>query len=171
MIRASRVGAALLCSACLFAACGTSSPPSTTTTSTTTSTTTTTAVAVARDLVVTPAVRAGLITADAAYHSLPVSDYTGLDPGMTYYAFDPADDTYYAAAGLIASPNSQRAQIGDQDDGGYNLFTRSSPATTWTVYNDGLGAAQDSTCPISIPASVLAAWNWKPKSCFPPLSP
>jgi len=171
MIRAWQAGAALLCSALVLAACGTSTPPTTTTTTSTTSTTTTTTVAVTRDLVVTPAIRAGLMAADAAYHSLPVSDYTGLDPGMTYYAFDPANSTYYAAAGLIASPNSQQAQIGDQDDGGYNLFTRSSSTTTWTVYNDGLGAAQDSVCPISIPASVLAAWNWKPKSCFPPQSP
>jgi hypothetical protein len=167
MIRAWHVGTALLCSACLLAACGTSTPPSTTSTTSTTTTTN----AVTRDLVVTPAVREGLTAADAAYHSLPVSDYTGLDPGVTYYAFDPTNNTYYAAAGLIPSPNSQRAQIGVQDDGGYNLFTRSSLTTTWTVYNDGLGAAQGSICPLSIPAAVLAVWNWKPKSCFPPRLP
>jgi hypothetical protein len=87
---------------------------------------------------------------------------------MTYYAFDPANMTYYAAAGLDASPNSLQAQIGDQDDGGYNIFVRVATATTWTVYNDGLGAAQDVKCPITFPPSVLAVWDWKAASCFPP---
>ena len=173
MIRAWPAATALHCGACLLGACGTSTTPSTTTTSPSTPTTASTAttIAVTRNLIVTPAIRSGLISADAAYHSLPVTDYTGLDPGMTYYAFDPTNSTYYAAAGLIASAKSIKAQIGDQDDGGFNLFTRPSTTTKWTVFNDGLGAAQDSICPISIPAAVLAVWNWKPNSCFPPQSP
>jgi hypothetical protein len=158
--------------ALLLGACGRTTP-ATTTTSTTTSSTTTTVISTTtgeavQKLNVTAAVRLSLLDADAAYHQLPTTDYTGLIPAMTYYAFDPADHTYFAAAGLVPSKNSLKAQIGVQDDGGYNLFTKLSGSSTWTVYDDGLGAAQDSTCPITIPAGVLAAWNWKVKSCFPP---
>jgi predicted lipoprotein with Yx(FWY)xxD motif len=130
--------------------------------------TTTTTVAATQNLSITPAVIKSLLQAGAAYHSLPSKDFTGLAPGMTYYAFDPANNTFYAAAGLDASPNSLQAQIGDQDDGGYNIFVRVATATNWTVYNDGLGAAQDVKCPITFPGSVLAVWNWKAGSCFPP---
>ncbi len=135
-----------------------SSPSSTTTTTTSASTT---------DLVVSASVRASLLDAAAAYHQLPPKDYVGLDPHMTYYAFDPTTDLYYAAAGLLPSPHSLRAQVGTQDDGAYNLFTH-APHAGWTVFNDGLGAAQGATCPISIPASVLAVWHWRAGSCFPP---
>jgi hypothetical protein len=122
----------------------------------------------AQDLVVTAAVRTSIFDALAKSHQLPPKDYVSLIPKRTYYAFNPANRTYYAAAGLVASPHSLPAQVGTQDDGGYQLLTHKSGVATWKVYNDGLGGAEGSTCPIAIPASVLAAWNWKPKSCAPP---
>jgi hypothetical protein len=122
----------------------------------------------ARDLVVTAAVRVSIFDALAKSHQLPTKDYVSLIPKMTYYAFDPATMTYYAAAGLVASPHSLKAQVGTQDDGGYQLLTHRRGVAAWKVYNDGLGGAEGSICPITIPSSVLAAWNWKPKSCAPP---
>ena len=145
----------------------TTAPTTTTSTTTTTTLATTTTSAAARNVVVTAAVRQSLLDAGAAYHQLPASDYTGLTAGKTYYAFDPATNTYYAAAGLMASSSSVQAQVGDQDDGAYNLFTMVAGASAWKVYNDGLGGAQGSTCPITIPAGVLAVWKWKPNSCYP----
>jgi hypothetical protein len=121
-----------------------------------------------QNLSVTTSVINGLLDAGARYHQLPDRDFTGLAPGTAYYAFDPATNTFYAGASLVASPKSLQAQIGDQDDGSYNLFVRVATAKNWTVYNDGLGAAQDSTCPLAIPPSVLAVWNWRAKSCYPP---
>jgi len=167
MKRTLWVGCSVLSCALLLAACGSPSATPTTQTSATVATTTTTNLAT-QNLSVTPAVIKSLLQAGAAYHQLPTSDYTGLDPGTTYYAFDPATKTFYAAAGLAPSPHSLKAQIGAQDDGGYNLFTRVARANNWTAYNDGLGAAQGSICPLSIPASVLAVWHWKAKSCYPP---
>jgi hypothetical protein len=117
---------------------------------------------------VTPSVRASLLAAGAASHQLPVSDYTGLAAGTTYYAYDPTTYTYYAAAGIDASPNSLAAQVGDQDDGGYLLFTETNGATSWKVYNDGLGGAEGSVCPITIPTAVLDVWSWKANSRYPP---
>jgi hypothetical protein len=124
---------------------------------------------VAKNLVVTSAVRTSLLDAGAAYHQLPVKDYVGLAKGMTYYALDVTTKTYYAAAGLDPSPKSLQAQIGAQDDGGYNLFVRASGAKKWKIYNDGLGAAHDTKCPITIPSAVLKVWDWRLR-CFPPQS-
>ncbi len=121
----------------------------------------------ARNLVVTPSVRQSLFDADAAYHSFPTSDYVGLANGTTYYAFDEQNQRYYAAARLVPNARSQGAQVSTQDDGGYNLFVKLRDSTKWKVYNDGLGGAQDSTCPITIPAAVRKVWNWTDHPCYP----
>ena len=113
--------------------------------------------AVAKNLVVTPAVRVSLLDAGAAYHQLPVKDYVGLAKGMTYYA----------AAGLDPSPTSLQAQVGAQDDGGYNLFVRAKGAKKWSIYNDGLGGSEGAKCPITIPSAVLKVWDWSLR-CAPP---
>jgi hypothetical protein len=155
---------ALFSGSLFLSACGstTTTPTTTTTTSAPPSTT-----GVTRDLVVTPAVRTSLLDAAAAYHQLPASDYVGLDAGTAYYAFDPTTNLYYAAAGLRPSSHSLPAQVGTQDDGAYNLFTRAPGTTTWTVYNDGLGGVQGTKCPLVIPSEVLKVWNWKVKTCYP----
>ena len=166
----------------LLAACGSAAPSPTTTAPTTsvpttsvpttlaptTTMATTTTVAATENLEVTPAVRQSLLAAGAATDQLPVTDFVGLRAGTTYYAFDPVTDLYYAAAALEASSTSTSAQVATQDDGAYNLFTRTSPTAAWKVYNNGLGAAQDSVCPITLPAAVLGVWNWKANSCYPP---
>lgn len=159
---------ALLSSALLLTACGSATESTTTTTPGATIAPSSTTSDVTRDLAVTPEVRQSLLDAAVASHQLPPSDYVGLVAGTTYYAFDPSTGFYCAAAGLSPSPKSLRAQVGTQDDGAYNLFTRAAGTSTWTVYSDGLGAAQSSTRPIVIPAAVLAAWNWKVDSCQPP---
>jgi hypothetical protein len=163
MQRSLVVVPAIIASACVLSACGSTATPTTTTTTVTTTTN-----AMTRNLVVTPSIRQSLLDAAAKYHSLPNTDYVGLDAGRTYYAFDPSTNTYYAAAGLNPSPKSMPAQVGTQDDGAYNLFTRAADAATWTVYNDGLGGVQGTKCPITIPATVLSVWNWKANSCYPP---
>jgi hypothetical protein len=121
-----------------------------------------------KNLVVTNAQRQSLLDAAAAYHQLPAKDYTGLQKGNTYLAFDGSNHTYYAAAGLVPSSKSLQAQIGTQDDGSYNLFTKKQGKKNWIVYNDGQGAVPGSKCPITIPASVVKVWNWKKGSCYPP---
>jgi hypothetical protein len=121
----------------------------------------------AKNLIVTPAVRKSLLDADAKAHSYPVADYRGLAPGETYYAFDEQNDRYYAAAGLVANSRSLGAQVSTQDDGGFNLFYRSKNSSTWKVFDDGLGGAEGSTCPIVIPLAVRQVWNWTMHPCYP----
>jgi hypothetical protein len=157
----------LMASTLGFAACGSAATAPPRGTSTSSVTPTAKAGTLAKNLIVTPAVRKSLFDADAAYHSYPPSDYRGLAPGVTYYAFDSQNDRYYAAAGIIPNSKSMGAQVGTQDDGGYNLFVMKRGATKWTIYDDGLGGAQDSICPIVIPAPVRKVWNWTMHSCYP----
>ena|ERR1019366_8221939 len=141
-----------LAAGCTLAGCGSgSSPPATTTT--------TTAPAAVKNLVATPAVKAALLAAGAASHRLPVSDYTGLAKGLTFYAYDPATGLYWAGAQLVPSPSSQAAQVGVQDDGAYDLFTMRAGGH-WTAYNDGLGTVPGSSCGAVVPLPVRTLWGW-----------
>lgn len=168
MTRTLTIVITLVASSAALGACGAgASSPSTTTT--VPPSTTVASAGVAHNLVASAAVRTSLLDAGAAYHGLAPSDYVGLDPKMTYYAFDSSTHRYYAAAGLDPSPHSLQAQISAQDDGGYNLFTRTSAARPWRVYNDGLGGADGSTCPLIIPEAVLKVWHWALGGCYPPL--
>jgi hypothetical protein len=123
-----------------------------------TTTTTTTSPAV-QNLTVTPAIRSALLKAGAASHSLPVRDYTGLTKGLTFYAFDPSDQTYWAGAQLIPSKSSMEAEIGAQDDGAYDLF-KMPVGSRWTAFNDGLGTVPHSTCSADTPRAIRIVWGW-----------
>jgi hypothetical protein len=118
------------------------------------------------NLAVSDDLRAQLVAAGAALNGLSSSDYLGLEPGMTYYAYDSATQTYWAAGGLDPSPSSMQAQVSAQDDGGYLLFTEPNGGS-WTAEDDGLGGVAGTPCP-AIPASVLAVWGWPAGSCRPP---
>jgi hypothetical protein len=157
-------GATLALAACGSSSSGGSSSPSSSTTPATTMPGT---AATAQNLVVSNTVRTQLLTAGAALHKLPVADYTGLVPKETYYAYDPATSTYWAGAGLVASKNSKKAQIGDQDDGAYLVFDRPA-AGTWRAYDAGIPGDSHFTCSIVVPAGVLTVWHWTAGTCHPP---
>ena len=140
-----------LASGCTLAACGSGSSPTTTTT--------TTAPSAVKNLVATPAIKAALLAAGAAAHHLPVSDYTGLSPGRTFYAYNPADALYWAGAQLVPSTSSQAAQIAAQDDGAYDLFTMRAGGH-WTAYQDGFGTVPGSSCGAVVPLPVRTVWGW-----------
>jgi len=120
----------------------------------------------AESLVVTEEIRGQLLQAGAALHGLPVSAFTGLVSGLTYYAYDPATATYWAGAGLMPSSSSLRAQVSTQDNGSYLLFRRPADKP-WTAQDVGLAGVAGTKCPTSIPASVLTVWNWPARSCRP----
>jgi hypothetical protein len=116
---------------------------------------------------VTDELRSQLVAAGAAHNSLSASDYTGLRPGETYYAYDATTRTYWAAAALDPSPSSTPAQVAAQDDGAYLLFSRPQGGS-WTVYNVGLaGTPEGSPCPVTVPSTILGLWGWPPGSCRP----
>ena len=121
----------------------------------------------ASNLVVTDQIRAQLVAAGAALNSIPASEYTGLRPGGTFYAYDPATRTDWAGAALVASPSSQRAQVSTQDDGAYLLFERPQGGS-WIAHDVGLAGVEGSSCPIQVPASITELWGWNTGSCRPP---
>jgi hypothetical protein len=98
--------------------------------------------------------------------NLPTSDFVGLVAGKTYYAYDPVTTTYWAGAGLVPKSTSLPAQVSTQDDGSYRLFERPNGGT-WKGYNVGFAGIAGSTCPVTVPASVLALWGWPAGGCRP----
>jgi hypothetical protein len=119
---------------------------------------------------VTDQLRAQLVAAGAALNSIPVAQYTGLAPGLTYYAYDSATQTYWAAARLVPAPtsdpsNPSRAQVASQDDGSYYLF-RQPRGGSWTAYADG-ASGPGTPCPTAVPAAVAQVWGWPAGSCRP----
>jgi hypothetical protein len=122
----------------------------------------------AQNLVVTDELRAQLVQAAETTEELPAGSYTGLAPGMTYYAYDPATGRYYAGAGLVPSSASQEAQVSVQDDGSYHLFTRVGTSGTWDDHDVGLSDTPGATCPVTVPAAVLAVWGWPAGTCAAP---
>ena len=152
----------------------TSAPVTTTTSAPVTTTTsapvTTTSGSGAQNLTVTNAIRAQLVAAGAALNNVPVSEYSGLAPGLTYYALDRATGTYWAAARLVPAPSSDpskptQAQIAAQDEGSYTLFTR-APGASWKAYPDG-NTGPGTPCPVTVPAGVVKVWGWPNGSCRP----
>jgi hypothetical protein len=119
----------------------------------------------AKNLVATPAVKTQLLAAGAALHKLPVSDYTGLTKGDTYYAYDAGTKTYWAGTQLVASASSQKAQIGNQDDGAYLIF-RKAGSRPWKGSETG-AADTPASCQVKVPAAVIAVWGWAAGACHP----
>ncbi len=175
-------GAALAATGLVIAGCsspsssGQSSSTTSTSASSTTastrpaSTTTTTRTAETANVPVTDQIRSQLVAAGAALNKIPVSEYTGLAPGLTYYAFDASSNTYWAGARLVPAPSSDpanptRAQVASQDEGSYYIFTQPKGGG-WTVYAAG-NVGPSTPCPVAVPASVLAVWGWPSGSCRP----
>ena len=119
---------------------------------------------------VTDQTRAQLVDAGAALNDIPASQYTGLAPGLTYYAFDKATKVYWAGARLVPAASSDpssptQAQISSQDAGSYYLFNRAQSGE-WTAYAAG-NTGPNSSCPISVPAAVIQVWGWTSGGCRP----
>jgi len=142
----------------------------TTTTSAADSSPTTTPGASAVNVTVTDQVRSELVAAAAALDAIPVSEYSGLRPGLTYYAYDQATRRYWAGAQLVPAPSSDpanptQAQVASQDDGSYYVFTRSGDGA-WSAHATG-ASGPDSPCPVVVPVVVTAVWGWTAGSCRP----
>jgi hypothetical protein len=112
--------------------------------------------------VVTDAVRAQLLEAGARLKGFPVSDFFGLQPGQTYYAYDPDTGTHWAGARLGPRFESEDAKIADQGVGAYTLFEQPS-GKPWKAYSDGLGWRDE--CPVPLP--VMRMWGWDEQLCKP----
>jgi len=121
---------------------------------------------VTENLVATGAVKQQLVAAAAAQLHLAASDFSGLEPGTTYYAYDFTTRTYWAAGSLVPSPRSQKAQIAVQDNGSYDLFSQPKGGQ-WRVYQVGAAGTRGTTCPVKVPAPITQRWGWPRHACRP----
>jgi hypothetical protein len=125
----------------------------------------------AENLTLTDQVRRQLIHAKALEAGVPDSAYLRLYRGSAYYGLDLNTGIYWAAASVVPSRDSVRAQVWTQDEGAYNIFVM-RPGGDWKIYDagrDGPEARSGTQCPIKVPAAVLRAWHWAPNTCDPPL--
>ncbi len=109
-----------------------------------------------QNLAVTASVRRELIAAYVAYKHFKSSDVAGAAPRSIYYAYDPADDTYWAMADfLLSSTASLDDQVEMQDGGNVGLFTRTA-SDAWQVRNPGFPPA----CEVLalLPKAVITVW-------------
>jgi len=142
---------------------GATSTTSSSTTSTSAPSTSTTTAPVS-NLTASPAIKAQLLAAGAAYNKLSPKDYVGLAPGQTYLAIDNTTGIKWAGISLHPSSSSQPAEVASQDEGGYMILSE-TPGDTWTVAALTGGQA---TCPAGKPpASIVALWGWTTGTCNP----
>ncbi|HME75347.1 MAG TPA: hypothetical protein VKI00_06700 [Mycobacterium sp.] len=121
------------------------------------------------NLPVTDDVRGQLLQRGATLTGHPASEYTGLDPGKTYYAYDPNSDTYWAAAAL-SGPKTFDAGVMLQDANSYMMFRESGQGGTWVPFRVGYGPGAlmppDGDCPLA--PAIHDLWQWMPGICKPP---
>jgi len=148
----------------------TSTPASSAQTSTTAAGTAPTTSTPAVNVPVTDQIRARLVAAGAAVNSIPVSQYTGLAPGLTYYGFDKVTMTYWAGARLVPATTADnsapsQAQVSSQDAGSYYVF-KEPKGGSWTAYAAG-NTGPNTPCPIAVPNDVVHIWGWPAGACRP----
>ena len=113
---------------------GGSTSTSSTTTSAGSTASTLTAGGSPRNLVATTQLKAQLLTAFAAAKGVPQSDFTGPDPGTTYYAVIPSTGAYWALAHFTPTSSAgYQVDVGMQDGGAEGVFTEVQGSTTWSV--------------------------------------
>jgi hypothetical protein len=109
------------------------------------------------------------LQAGAVLTGHPASEYTGLQPGKTYYAYDPNNDTYWAAAAL-SGPKTFDAGVMLQDANSYMMFRKSGQGGTWVPFRVGYGPGAlmppDGVCPL--PPAIHDLWQWTPGGRYPP---
>jgi hypothetical protein len=122
------------------------------------------------NLPLTDEVRAELVQAGAALTGHPASDYSGLRPGHSYYAYQPdSTSPYYWAAAALWGPKTEEAAIQLQDQNSYIIFRKGpDPAATWLPIADGFGPIRTGDTPCPLPESVRDLWQWPAGKCYPP---
>jgi hypothetical protein len=120
------------------------------------------------NLPLTDEVRTELVQAGAVLTGSPASDFTGLRPGKSYYAYVPDQDMYFAAAALSGA-KTEIAAINLQDQNSYMMFRKGgNPGATWIPTATGFGPISAGEAPCPIPQSVRDVWQWPAGKCYPP---
>lgn len=121
------------------------------------------------NLTVTDDVRDQLLQAGATLTGRPASEFTGLKPGKTYYAYQPGVNATYWAAAALYGPKSESAAINLQDQNSYMMFRKGDDsAATWVPIAAGFGPIPAGQEPCPIPQAIRDLWQWPTGKCYPP---
>ena len=119
------------------------------------------------NLPLTDHVRSELVQSGAVLTGRSASEFTGLRPGKSYYAYAPDQDMYYAAAALTGA-KTEEAAINLQDQNSYMMFRKGGdPGATWVPEATGFGPTSAGQAPCPIPQSVRDVWQWPAGKCYP----
>ena len=114
-------------------------------------------------------VRDALVQAGAVLTGRPVSEFSGLRAGRTYYAQNPADGLRWAAAAVKAAPGQDMAAVMLQDQTSYMSFSKTGqPGATWVPTAIGFGPVPAGEAPRPLPQNVRDLWGWPSGKCYPP---
>lgn len=120
------------------------------------------------NLSLTDDVRTELVQAGSVLTGRPASEFTGLRPGKSYYAYVPDQDMYYAAAALSGA-KTEEAAINLQDQNSYMMFHKGGdPGATWVPIATAWGPISAGEAPCPVPQSVRDVWQWPAGKCYPP---
>jgi hypothetical protein len=110
-----------------------------------------------QNLVISDAVRSQLTAAFVAHYGISQSDVAGTYPGTVYYAYDPATDTYWAAAQFMPSSTApMNVLVEFQDGGNFGMFQKSGSGP-WQL--SIAGDPPSCSYPKFFPQAVLMAWS------------
>lgn len=124
----------------------------------------------ASNLPVTNQIRTQLVAAASAPQGIPVAQFSGLAPGLTYYGLDKTTGVKWAGARLVPTPvpegsDPSQAQTSSQDAGSCYVFQQPAGGS-WTAYAAG-NSGPGTTCPVTVPPAVVKVWGWPAGGCRP----
>jgi hypothetical protein len=112
-----------------------------------------------QDLVITSAGKTGLTTAFVTFKGISSDEVAsgGPVPGSVYYAYDPATDTYWAAASFLPVNTLTLSALEAFQQGGDIAMYQKAGDGSWQVQT----GASSLTClaPNFFPQAVLVAWS------------
>jgi len=115
-----------------------------------------------QNLIADASIKQQLIAAIAQYHGFSASNIASTKPGSVYYAYDPANGTYYAWASFVlvagASLQVQQSLVGLDDVGSTNFFKKVGNGP-WEADPASEVICQEGQF---FPAPVLAVWDLTP---------
>ncbi|GAB3865240.1 hypothetical protein GCM10028801_35410 [Nocardioides maradonensis] len=123
----------------------------------------------AHNLPLTAAVIHQLLAVATRTHQQKPRSFSGFEHGSTFYAYDPATKTWWAAGALVAADPNGGAAVSLNDEGAYDVLHRTAGGA-WVDRLSGEAGYDPplAQCKQWPPLRVLRLWHWSQKVCAEP---